>query len=857
MAVQERDVVFALDIGTRSIVGVLGREEGGRLHVLDIEKEEHGRRAMLDGQIEDIAQVAAIARIVVERLEARQHIRLQRVCVAAAGRALRSARASFTLEFSESREATDETVSQLEAGAVSAAESTISGGEGGFYMVGYTPAQYRLDGYPLSTLHGHHGRVMEVDVVATFLPREVVDSLYAVVSRLGLEVSSLTLEPIASLNAAIPVDIRLLNLVLVDIGAGTSDIAVCRSGSVAGYTMATVAGDEVTELLMKQLLIDFRTGEALKMGIGGPEPLRYTDILGIVHECTSAQLIELIGPAVELLAGEIAQKVLELNGGVPSAVFLAGGGSKLYGLRAAVAEALGMDDARVAIAGNHFEKNAFSDEYALGDPEYSTPLGIAISSALGMIHDSYVVTLNGAPAKLFRSGTLNVRDVLLMNGCSYSDLMGRTGANLAYTLNGVRQFVRGAPGTPPVLRLNGEEAELTAVVHAGDNVEFRPARAGANASRTLGEALGEGFSGSAAVNGEPQPMQYLLCTGDAIETNGVPMPVRATAPVREAEPDPAPAPEAGLPVRAHATVHTAGEPLEIDVPVARRMGAKVASTRRQKLAFSAPELPAQETDGGVAEPQPEKPATARASRPASARRRAAAQPAQTVPAAEPQAEGQLSLEAVAPAPVTQPVQSVAAAELVEQSRPESAAEAAPSMEEPAAAPVPVTVQTDAPPAAEPSLQDAEAPAPAAPVVGQSGVDDAVHETVEETGAQREEAAETAVEQPPVAASVPARGPAAPRRRGVPRVILPDLPEFTVQKPAQPVARPLTIRLNGAPLALPPKADGEPYYFMDVLQHSGLDFGNLQRPVELLLNGAACDFRQKLAEDDDVVVRYQD
>ena len=81
---------------------------------------------------------------------------------------------------------------------------------------------------------------------------------------------------------------------------------------------------------------------------------------------------------------------------------------------------------------NHFEKNAFAEDIELNNPEYSTPLGIAISAALGMINDSYVVTLNGSPAKLFRSGTLTIRDILLMNGCRYGDMMGRTGANLTY-----------------------------------------------------------------------------------------------------------------------------------------------------------------------------------------------------------------------------------------------------------------------------------------------------------------------------------------------------------------------------------------------------------------------------------------
>ena len=73
-------------------------------------------------------------------------------------------------------------------------------------------AGYHLDHYPMSTLRNHNGQLLEATVVATFLPREVVESLYAVMEASGLEVASLTLEPIAALNAAIPADLRLLNL---------------------------------------------------------------------------------------------------------------------------------------------------------------------------------------------------------------------------------------------------------------------------------------------------------------------------------------------------------------------------------------------------------------------------------------------------------------------------------------------------------------------------------------------------------------------------------------------------------------------------------------------------------------------
>ncbi len=534
---QQKSDIFALDIGTRSIIGIVGRVEDGRLRVLAIEKEDHTQRAMLDGQIEDIDRVAAVARTVIDRLEKRLKMKLAHVCVAAAGRALKSEHAHFALDLPSIQQITEETIGQLEAGAVSKAEEEIMAQpdqqSARFYMVGYTAAQYLLDGYPMLTLKGHSGKRLEVEVVATFLPREVVESLYAVVEVLGLDVASLTLEPIASLNAAIPTDIRLLNLVLVDIGAGTSDIAICQDGSVVGYTMATVAGDEITELLMRSLLVDFQTGERLKMEMKEGKTAHYTDILGLEHVMDADKLRDLVQPSIQTLAKEIVQRIMAINGKVPSAVFLAGGGSKLEGLQQAVSEQLEIDPARVAIAGNHFQRNAFSDEFELEDPEYATPLGIAISAGLGLINDSYVVDLNGEPAKLFRSGTLTLRDILLMNGYHYKDLIGRTGANLSATLNGKQLFFRGAPPVQAELLLNGESAEFSDVAHAGDSIRFTPAQSGEDARRTLGQLLGEDFAGQVIVNGALAALTDYICPGDDIWAD---LPAEPRAAPKEAKP---------------------------------------------------------------------------------------------------------------------------------------------------------------------------------------------------------------------------------------------------------------------------------------------------------------------------------
>ena len=541
---QGNDLIFALDIGTRSVIGVVGKAEGDRFKVLDVETAEHKKRAMLDGQIDNIRQVAELARQVTQRLEERLDVTLERVCVAAAGRALQTQRGSFSLELPESGSITMEQIGQLETGAVSAAEEALQT-EGDerrrLFLVGYTVTQYRLDHYPMTVLLDHSGREIEADVVATFLPGEVVESLYAAMRAAGLQVSSMTLEPIAAMNAAIPAELRLLNLALVDIGAGTTDIAICRDGSVTGYTMATIAGDEITERLMRSYLIDFQTAENIKRSLREGESVHYTDIMGLENELSYDEVMAEIEEPMEKLASAIAEQVVSVNGAPPSALFLAGGGSKLNGLKERVAEKLNMDEKRVAVAGNNFAKSAYADTIKLDNPEYTTPLGIAVSAGMGLLNDSYVVLLNGQPAKLFRSGVMTLRDILLMNGYTYADMLGRTGKSLTLTLDGRHVVLRGEPAMPAVLTVNGQDAVLSAVVHAGDKVNFVPARGGADAHQTLGQLLPE-FTGRALVNNQDAGPDTALQNGDVVLTLTRPAEVRAAeekaaAPMATAEPE--------------------------------------------------------------------------------------------------------------------------------------------------------------------------------------------------------------------------------------------------------------------------------------------------------------------------------
>lgn len=519
---QGNDMIFALDIGTRSIIGMVGIVEENRVHITAIEREEHAERAMIDGQIENIEKVSALADKVKKRLEAKVRTRLSRVCVAAAGRALRTRRADYELELPGTQLIDDEIISRLEAGAIGKAEEAFDAENEAqndnrrFYLVGYTVCQYYLDQYTMSNLKDHRGQHVKVDLIATFLPSEVVESLYTTMNKIGLEVASITLEPIAAINAAIPENLRLLNLALVDIGAGTSDIAACTGGSITGYTMATVAGDEITEAIMKKYLVDFGTAEAIKAQIQQEDPIIFTNILGFEQKVSQEELLQNIKETAGLLCKEIADKILEINGSAPSALFLAGGGSKLAGLKDELTITLGMDETRVAVAGNYFHTNAWSSEYELNNPEYATPLGIVVSSGLNMINDSFRVVLNGRPAKLFRTGSFTALNLLMMNGYNFRDIIGRSGANLTVTVNGRRKVFYGTATQPASLLINQQEGKLSEVIHAGDVIDFVPAVQGVSARPCLGDIEGAATCRDITLNGAHASLKTFLKNGDSI-----------------------------------------------------------------------------------------------------------------------------------------------------------------------------------------------------------------------------------------------------------------------------------------------------------------------------------------------------
>ncbi|MDE6184313.1 MAG: rod shape-determining protein, partial [Lachnospiraceae bacterium] len=320
-------LVFGLDIGTRSIVGTVGYKSGNQFVVAAQRVKEHETRAMLDGQIHDIQKVGDTIRIVKEQLEEAVGRKLSEVCIAAAGRVLKTVTTHVEYPFIGDKEVDQEDIYGLiSAGVEKAYQEFLEKKEEDeikFYCVGHSVVRYYLNGYPMGNLEGHKARTIGVDLIATFLPDDVVDGLYKAVELAGLSVSSLTLEPIAAIQLAIPERFRMLNIALLDVGAGTSDISITNDGCILAYGMIPVAGDALTEEIARHCLVDFATAEQIKRDAGEMETISYMDIMLLPQTITGEEVRRITAGLVDDMAVQAADKIKELNGDKPvSAVFV-------------------------------------------------------------------------------------------------------------------------------------------------------------------------------------------------------------------------------------------------------------------------------------------------------------------------------------------------------------------------------------------------------------------------------------------------------------------------------------------------------------------------------------------------------
>lgn len=529
--------VFGLDIGTRNVVGTVGyRTEDDKFIVAAQCVRQHETRAMLDGQIHDIGKVGRIIGQVKAELEAQLNEPLSDVCIAAAGRVLKTVTTHVEYEYAEESIVTGEDIHTLDLLGIEKAQDILKEANDTqykFYCVGYSVVKYFLNDEVFISLEDHKATKIGEDIIVTFLPEDVVDGLYSAVGQAGLTVANMTLEPIAAINVAIPENYRMLNIALVDVGAGTSDISVTKEGSIIAYGMIPYAGDELTELIVQHFLVDFKTAEAMKLASTTEEEVTYEDIMSISHTIPSKEIWDLVEPTVDKITSEVATKIMELNGDkTVSACFVVGGGGKIHGFTQMLAKKLELPEERVALRGEEVLKEVvFEQEDIHKDPLLVTPIGICLNY-YEQRNNFIMMKFNGERLKLYDNNRLTIVDAALQAGFPNDELFPKRGMPINFVVNGAAKIARGEAGEPAIVTLNGRPANINTPLVPNCEVTIEPSTAGADAVYTI-EQLEEYHESTLTViingktvvcpkfvevNGQLEPGSYEIKEGDVIET---------------------------------------------------------------------------------------------------------------------------------------------------------------------------------------------------------------------------------------------------------------------------------------------------------------------------------------------------
>jgi cell division protein FtsA len=186
----------------------------------------------------------------------------------------------------------------------------------------------KIDGYPVSNPIGFTGAHVEMALFNAFAPMVHLGALQSVANALGLHLLGVIAEPYAVATCLAPGELGDAGAVFIDIGGGTTDVALVRQGGIAGTKMLALGGRAFTKGVAEHFALSFTRAETLKLALSGegetlPEPIDPGEAGSVL---TEDALVWRQG--VELMIGDLAGGEL-----LPGRILLCGGGADLPQVR--------------------------------------------------------------------------------------------------------------------------------------------------------------------------------------------------------------------------------------------------------------------------------------------------------------------------------------------------------------------------------------------------------------------------------------------------------------------------------------------------------------------------------------------
>ena len=328
---------LALDIGTEYAKAlVFEHAEGGTAVVTGVGRTRQGLSHMQSGTVADIAAVVRNCRAALDEAEAMAGRPAAKVIIGIAGELVKG----FTTTRSIERKRPDSSVTHselerlledIETEASAEAQRTITWETGlpnvDVRLVHAAVASAGIDGYAVSNPVGFQGRHLRVSVFNAYAPLVHLGALESVVEQLGLDLTKVVAEPYAVARSVSGEQVGQSGSLFIDVGGGTTDVALVRSGSVEGTRMFALGGRAFSKSLADRLDLDFETAERVKLGHAAGEEVQDAEqVASIISEDVAVW-----AAGVELVLEEFGRAGL-----LPGRIELCGGGAALPEIRAAL-----------------------------------------------------------------------------------------------------------------------------------------------------------------------------------------------------------------------------------------------------------------------------------------------------------------------------------------------------------------------------------------------------------------------------------------------------------------------------------------------------------------------------------------
>lgn len=382
---ENNNFAVGLDIGTTKIVAMIGRyNEYGKMEILGIGKAKS--LGVHRGVVNNITQTIQSIQQAVEDAETNSGIQIAEVVAGIAGQHIRSLQHSDYITRKDGEEVINDR--DIEALCNQVHKLVMLPGE---EIIHVLPQDYKVDGQAeITEPKGMYGARLEANFHVVVGQVTSIRNIGRCIKSAGLDFAGITLEPLASANAVLSQEEKEAGVALIDIGGGTTDLAIFKDGIIRHTAVIPFGGNVITEDIKEGCSIIEKQAEMLKIkfgsawpgenkdneivsipGLRGREPKEITlkNLSKIIH----ARVVEIIEQVyAEIKAYGLDEQKKKLIAGI----VITGGGAELKHLKQLVEYTTGMDT-RIGFPNEHLAGNSDSETLS---PIYATAVGLVLNS---------------------------------------------------------------------------------------------------------------------------------------------------------------------------------------------------------------------------------------------------------------------------------------------------------------------------------------------------------------------------------------------------------------------------------------------------------------------------------------------